>query len=123
MVHGNVLVLNLLRFDHELRDSGAIRVPGKDLKQLKINDREIAMAEQLVEKLEERWHPAQFREQYYDDLMKIIQAKIKSGKTKTIEERGPDPAPRASKVVDITKLLKQSLEKTQQQPARRRKAG
>ena len=124
IVHGDVLVVDLLRFAHELRAADKLAVPGKDLKQLKISEREIAMAKQLVETLEEPWHPEQFHEQYYDDLMKIIDAKIKSGKTKTIEERSRAPAPRTSKVVDITHLLKQSVERAQQnkQPAARRKA-
>ena len=124
IVHGDVLVVDLLRFAHELRDADKLAVPGKDLKQLKISEREIAMAKQLVETLEEPWHPEQFHEQYYDDLMKIIDAKIKSGKTKTIEERSRTTAPRTSKVVDITHLLKQSVERAQQnkQPAARRKA-
>lgn len=124
IVHGNVLVVDLLRFAHELRAADKLAVPGKDLKQLKISEREIAMAKQLVETLEEPWHPEQFHEQYYDDLMKIIDAKIKSGKTKTIEERSRTTAPRTSKVVDITHLLKQSVERAQQnkQPAARRKA-
>ena len=64
------------------------------------------MAKDLVETLEEPWRPEQFHEQYYDDLMKIINAKIKSGKTKTIEGTRSPAAPKSSKVVDITKLLK-----------------
>ncbi len=122
LVHGDVLVVNLLRFAHELRRDRALDVPGKDLKQLKITDREITMAKELVESLEERWRPEQFREQYYDDLMKLINAKIKNGKTKTIEEQPRPAAPKTSKVVDITELLKRSVERAQQ-PARRRKAG
>ncbi len=123
LVHGEVLVVNLLRFAHELRGSQPLDVPGKDLKKLKITDREVTMAKDLVETLEESWRPEQFHEQYYDDLMKIIEAKIKSGKSKTIEQEHERPAaPKSSKVVDITKLLKRSLEQAQQ-PARRRKAG
>lgn len=121
LVHGDVLVVNLLRFAHELRGARAIDVPSTNLKQLKITDREITMAKELVEKLEERWRPERFHEQYFDDLMKLIDAKIKSGKTKTIEEHGHAAVPRASKVVDITALLKRSVEQAQQ-PARRRKA-
>lgn len=122
LVHGEVLVVNLLRFAHELRGAQPLDVPGKDLKKLKITDREVTMAKDLVETLEEPWRPEQFHEQYYDDLMKIIDAKIKSGKSKTIEEHDRPVAPKTSKVVDITKLLKRSLEQAQQ-PARRRKAG
>jgi non-homologous end joining protein Ku len=54
--------------------------------------------------------------------MKIIDAKIKSGKTKTIDEPARPAAPRSSKVVDITEMLKRSV-KQAQQPAHRRKAG
>jgi non-homologous end joining protein Ku len=53
--------------------------------------------------------------------MKIIEAKIKSGKTKTIEEPAHPTARRTSKVVDITELLKRSVQQVQQ-PAHRRKA-
>ncbi len=121
LVFGNVLVANLLRFSHDLRPAGAIDVPGKDLKQFKVTDREISMAEDLIEKMADRWDPKEFHEQYYDDVMKIIEAKIKSGKTKTIEEPAPPAARRTSKVVDITELLKRSVEQVQQ-PAHRRKA-
>lgn len=122
MVHDTVLIVNLLRFAHELRDARKLAVPKKDLKQLKITDREIAMAQQLVDSLEEPWQPEQFREQYRDDVLKMVEEKVKSGKTKTIEERGRAPALRTSKVVDITELLKRSVAQAQKEP-RRRKAG
>ncbi len=118
-VHGEVLVLNLLRFAHELRGTNNLEVPGHDLKRLKINEREIEMAQQLVEAMQDSWRPERFHEQYRDDLMKIIDAKIKSGKTKTLDERGRAPAVRASKVVDITKLLKRSVDEAQKEGRRR----
>jgi DNA end-binding protein Ku len=118
-VHGEVMVLNLLRFAHELRGTANLEVPGHDLKRLKINEREIEMAQQLVEAMQDSWRPEQFHEQYRDDLMKIIDAKIKSGKTQTIDERGRAPAVRASKVVDITKLLKRSVDEAQREGRRR----
>ena len=121
VVHGNVLVANLLRFPHDLRPVNSLDVPGKDLKQLKVSEREITMAEQLIETMEDSWDPNEYHEQYYEDLMKIIDAKIKSGKSKTIEEHDRPAAPRTSKVVDITELLKHSV-KQAQQPAHRRKA-
>jgi DNA end-binding protein Ku len=122
VVHGNLLVANLLRFPHDLRAADGIDVPGKDFKQLKITDREISMAEELIDKMVDRWDPKEFHEEYFDDLMKIIDAKIKSGKTKTIDEPAHPAAPRSSKVVDITEMLKRSV-KQAQQPVHRRKAG
>jgi DNA end-binding protein Ku len=110
-----------LRFAHDLRSADTLDVPGKDLKQLKITDREITMAEQLIENMEGHWDPKQFHEQYYEDVMQLIKSKIKSGKTQTIEEHERPSAPRASKIVDITELLKRSVAEAQQ-PAHRRKA-
>jgi len=120
MEYGDVLVVNLLRFAHELRDAGTVEVPGRDFKRLKISEREIAMAQQLVQAMAGSWRPERFHEQYRDDLMKIVEAKIKSGKSKNIEERGRAPALRASKVVDITKLLKRSVDEAQKESGRRR---
>ena len=118
-VHGEVLLLDLLRFAHELRGTGHLAVPGHDLKRLKINEREIEMAQQLVEAMQDAWRPEGFHEQYRDDLMKIIDAKIKSGKTKTLDERSRAPAVRASKVVDIRKLLKRSVDEAHREGRRR----
>ena len=60
VVHGDLLFANLLRFAHDLRDADSLDVPGKDLKQLKITDREITMAEELIETMADHWNPEQF---------------------------------------------------------------
>jgi DNA end-binding protein Ku len=120
---GPVLVLILLRFAHELRDAGALNVPGDG----KIGAQEIAMAERLVETMIDKWQPEKYRDEYREDLLKLVQDKVKAGKTKVIEEdTKPAAARRTGKVIDIMDLLKRSVEqgRRREQPApRRRKAG
>jgi len=119
---GPVLVLILLRFAHELRDAGALAVPGDS----NIGAKEIDMAERLVETMIDKWRPEKYRDEYRDDLLKLVEEKVKSGKTKVIEEEKPEAARRPGKVIDIMELLKRSVEqgrRREQAAPRRRKAG
>jgi DNA end-binding protein Ku len=122
---GPRLILNLLRFSHELRDAAGLDVPEGDSKRLKLSPQEIKMAEQLVETMVSKWEPGKYRDEYRDDLIKLIDKKIQSGQTKAVAPAEPEkPARRQGKVIDIMDLLQQSVKQAhrKQEPARRRKA-
>jgi DNA end-binding protein Ku len=124
LVNGPVLVLNVLRFAHDVRPAGKLEVPEQDLKRLKITQKEIDMAHQLIESMQDRWNPDDYREEYREDVLKMIEQKIKSGKTKTIEEPSRQTRATRGKVVDITELLKRSVEHARKSEQNaRRKAG
>lgn len=75
------------------------------------------MAEQLVGNLAEEFHPEKYTDDYRENLMKIIRAKMK-GKTVTFEE----PAePEATPVLDLVSRLQASLEQAEKK-SRPRKA-
>ena len=121
---GPVLILNLLRFAHELRDSSALAVP--EAKSAAASNQELKMAEQLVQTLSGKWSPEKYHDEYHQDLLEMIDKKIKSGQAKSIEplETGRQPKQRG-KVIDIMHLLRQSVEQQGQkknQAARSRKA-
>jgi DNA end-binding protein Ku len=121
---GDVLILNLLRFAHELRDSSSLDVP--DAKAGAGSNQELKMAEQLVETLSGKWRPEKYRDEYHQDLLEMIDKKIKSGKAKSIEPVQSERRPKQrGKVIDIMHLLRQSVEESQKknQASRRRKAG
>jgi DNA end-binding protein Ku len=125
LTHGDVLVLNLVRFAHELRDAAALDLPQSDSKTAKVSRREVKMAEQLVATMAGKWNPKTYRDDYRDDLLKLIEKKVQSGQTKSVEYAEPAARPkRTAKVIDIIHLLRQSVEdaKKKEQPARRRKA-
>jgi DNA end-binding protein Ku len=109
LVRGEALVLNLLRYAHELRPAADLDVPAKATG---VSPREVHMAEQLIDGMAASWRPEEFRDEYRDDVMALVKKKIKAHQTHTIvePEAGPE-APRPSKeVVDLMPLLKQSLE-------------
>jgi DNA end-binding protein Ku len=121
-VQGKVLILNLVRFAHELRDASALDVPGDNDKASKVSNREVKMAEHLVATMLGKWDPEAYRDEYRDDVLKLIEKKVESGQTKSVEAAEPAPrAKRTGKVVDIMHLLRQSVEhaKKKEQPARR----
>lgn len=109
---GDVLVLNTLRYTHEIRDTAELTVPTTNLARLGVSAKELEMAEQLVHGLSEPWDPAQYTDTYRDDVLRMIEEKIRAGQTHVIEEvvAPEDGAPRRAEVVDLMPLLRQSLE-------------
>ncbi len=105
---GDVLVLELLRYAHELRAPDELDLPGDDLEELGVSDREIAMAEQLVEAMVEPWDPEQYRDEYREDLLRLIEEKAEVGGVEPVAEAAPEQP--AGEVIDIMSLLKRSVE-------------
>ncbi len=125
LADGPRLILNLLRFPHELRDAGGLDLPKSGAKRAAVSAQEIKMAERLVETMVDEWNPEKYRDEYRDDLMKIIERKIKAGKTKVIETAKPAAkAPQRGKVIDIMHLLRQSVKQADKkdESSRQRKA-
>jgi DNA end-binding protein Ku len=110
---GNVLVLEILRFADEIRATDDLEVPGEDLQALGVNDREIEMAERLVEGMTAEWSPEKYHDTYREDLMGLIQGRIDSGQTNEPDESPvPDIGEARGDVIDIMSLLKRSVEAT-----------
>ncbi len=117
---GNALVLNTLRWATELRDAKDLDLPADGVKATGIRDKELQMAEQLIGDMTEELDLSQYRDTFRDDIMAMVKRKVKAGKTELVEE--PEEAPAeatASNVIDLTELLKRSLNggKTARAPA------
>jgi DNA end-binding protein Ku len=127
IVEGPVLLLNLLRFRDELRNPAGLDVPESGEKGAAVSAEEIKMAERLVESMTGAWNPEKYRDEYSKDIRKLIDKKVKAGRTKAIEAELPAERPkRDGKVIDIMHLLRESVEKASkpapEQAGRRRKA-
>lgn len=116
-----VLALILLRFASELRDSRALRAPGKGLKALGITDKEVRMAEQLIQDMVEPWDPTKYRDEYRDDLMAFIRRRAKTGRVETTVRTAP-AKPKPAEVIDLMELLKRSMGKRRPAAKTRRSA-
>jgi DNA end-binding protein Ku len=115
-VVGDAIVLTQMRYPEELVDaSGYAFPPAKDLRKP-----ELEMAKTLVQNLADRWDPAQYTDQYRENLMRIIRARMKGKEPKLAEAAEPQQA----EVVDLMERLRQSLEASgapARKPARARK--
>ena len=124
MPQGAVLILNLLRFKHELRDSSGLDIPETNSKGRAISAGEIKMAERLIDAMSGPWDPAKYRDEYRDDLEKLIDKKIKSGRPTAVSTVKAPARKAGGQVVDIMSLLRRSVDQAQKKEdaPRRRKA-
>ena len=99
----NVLVLNTLRYDNELRPTKGLEVP-KDLKDAKVQPNEMKMAERLIDDMTMPWDPSQYHDTYRDDLLKMIEEKAAGHTRKMPKARAPK-----AEIVDFARLLERSL--------------
>jgi DNA end-binding protein Ku len=114
---GHVMVLNTLRYKNELKSVQELEVPSGNLKASGVSPREIEMAKKLVEEMTEPWKPEQYHDTYHDDLMKLIDKRIKAGKTEIITEAEADEGeqnPGRGEVIDLMALLKRSVQAKEQ---------
>lgn len=106
---GEALVLDLLRYADELRDTKDLDLPEKDLSEVGVSEKELDLAQQLVSALVAEWDPEQYTDTYRNDLLDLIKKKVEEGGRTITEMPGKEAAPTAQ-VVDIMDLLKKSLE-------------
>jgi DNA end-binding protein Ku len=103
---GNALMLEILRFGHELKDALDMPLPAK-ADERTVTDRELGMAEQLIDGMMTKWEPTKYRDRYYGDVMKMIAEKAKTGVAK--ERHAQLGGTVANDVVDLLALLKKSV--------------
>ncbi|HXT14088.1 MAG TPA: Ku protein [Gemmatimonadaceae bacterium] len=99
---GDAIVLEIMRFGDELVDVGDFSFPSD----AGVRPQELKMAQQLVENLSTAFDPAKYTDDYHDNLMKIIRAKMKG---KKIEVEEPEER-ETTQVVDLMARLQESLE-------------
>lgn len=101
-VHGNMLILNELRYYNELVQPEDLKIPNT----VKGNGKELEVAMQLIDQLTEPYQPKDYKDTYTEDLKRMIKQKAKG---KPVHPNGEEKA-KPSKVHDIMSLLQASLE-------------
>jgi DNA end-binding protein Ku len=100
---GKALVLELIHFAEELADPNELNLPD-----VEPGKKELAMAQQLVNSMAEKWHPEKWTDEYRDALMKLIEEKVSSPEAAA---KAPKTAARKpTNVVDLVQVLQQSLD-------------
>lgn len=104
----DLLLLQQLRFDTEIKKPTGLKVP----KEAKVTQNELSMTLKLIDQLSTSFDPKDFHDTYTEELEEIIAAKAKGKKPR---KRGIEP--RLTEVQDIMTRLKESLEKHQRKSA------
>lgn len=112
--HGDLLVLETLRYPYELRDPADLELPGDDV-EASITPAERRLAEQLVDAIATDWDPTRYHDTYHDDVLALIARGVEGGEVTAVEEPAGEPAP----VIDIVELLKKSVEDARRDRAAR----
>ncbi|MYH67841.1 MAG: Ku protein [Dehalococcoidia bacterium] len=95
---GDQLILETLYYPDEIRE------PGESAAVDEVSEEEMEMARALIEMLEQPFDPEQYKDQYREALMTIIEAKLEGQEVATPEAAAPQPA------VDLMAALRASVE-------------
>lgn len=96
----NVMVITRIRFAQEIRSTEDLNVP----KSVEVTKKELDMGLALINQYSEKFDVSKFKDNYHDELLKIIHAKAK-GKRPTIKKLKPHK----TKSDDLYDQLMQSL--------------
>ncbi len=107
----DLLVLDTMRYAEEIVPPKALTLPPAELKRSGVSDKEVAMAERLVEDMSEEWDPERYRDTYRDDLMQRVEEKVRAHQTHVIPEPGKAAESQGAEIIDLVSMLKQSLER------------
>jgi len=100
---GDVLMMETMLFHDEVVPSHDIEdLP--DGKELKATDRELKMAQQLIDSLSSEFDPTSYHDEYREKVLELIEKKA-SGEEIAVQPEAPEPA----KVPDLMAALEASL--------------
>jgi DNA end-binding protein Ku len=111
--HDGALVMNTLHWPDEIRSTEDLDIPDD----VKVSPAELKMAENLVGMMATEFDPAEFKDEYKQAVLKLVEAKVE--KRQIIE--APEPEAETT-VVDLMSALKASVEKAKKGEAKTKRA-
>jgi len=112
---GLFLILELMHFASEILSAEELnRGPNTTL-----NEKELKMAQALIDSMSSEWEPEKYRDEYRTAMLEVIEQKAKN---KKIPARAAAPPP-TTNVVDLVKVLQESLNRSQSVRPKRASSG
>ncbi|MBN3764008.1 Ku protein [Burkholderia sp. Ac-20365] len=107
---GPMLALNTLRWADEVRPFDEFKVPDESAKKTGVTARELDMAKKLVADMSDTWDPSAYKDTFRDDILALVDRKVKAGKTEEVMDiETPRETRRSADILDLSDLLKRSL--------------
>ena len=100
---GLFLILELMHFASEVLTPEELNRPTTAL-----NEKELKMAQTLIDSMSSDWEPQKYRDEYHDAVMEMIEQKAKNKQMPA----APVAAPRSTNVVDLVKVLQESINRS-----------
>lgn len=101
----NVLALNTLFFADEIRSPS--EVVGEETASAEASDKELQMAENVIDSMSGEWQPEEFEDTYTARVEQLLNDKSE-GRTPTKEQAPPNP----TDVIDLTDVLQRSVQES-----------
>jgi DNA end-binding protein Ku len=98
---GDTMLLTTLHWPDEIRATSELDLPDEDYA---FKPAELSMAKQLVSAMTGEFNPADYKDEYRDALMEVIESKIEGHEVKT-----PEPVEEGGKLVDLMAALEASV--------------
>ena len=111
--HDGALVMNTLHWPDEIRSTEDLELP----EDVKVSPAELKMAENLVNMMATEFDPSEFKDDYKEAVLKLVEAKVE--KRQIIE--APEPEAETT-VVDLMSALKASVEKAKKGETKTKRA-
>lgn len=106
---GPALVLNLLRWGDEIRSWEGLPLPAQSARSAGIRETELKMAKQLIADMAGSWSAEQYRDEFRDAVMHLVEAKVAAGETEAVAPLEDAPGKPGAEVIDLSELLRRSL--------------
>jgi DNA end-binding protein Ku len=97
----DTMLLTTLHWPDEIRATSELDLPDEEFD---FKPAELAMARQLVSAMTAEFDPSQYKDEYRDALMQVIESKVEGH-----EVRAPEPAEDTGKLVDLMAALEASV--------------
>jgi len=104
----DALVLITLRWPEEVRGLEGLELD-KSVSAAAVDKKELHMAKRLVEDMAGHWAPDEYRNDFKDTIMALVEEKASQGKIATVEAPQDQAAGKGADIIDLTELLKRSL--------------
>lgn len=138
LVHDGVMMLDILRYAEQLRKPDDLQEPAANAEPESSTGRrsttrgrkgaaaktavasrkvtapspaELRMATMLVQEMKGKWQPERYHDDYREDVLALVEKKVRAGKTHEIVTARSTAAPEPRQVMDLMPLLKRSLER------------
>src|SRR5690606_32055305 len=91
---------------NEVKPVDTLELPSAGSQKISASERK--MAAQLVDEMTGKWDPQDFKDEFREQVMALVERKREAGDTQTVLQP-EETAPESAEVIDLTALLQRSL--------------